>query len=264
MAPFAHVSTDAAGCAGGAALPAGVVEVVAFGPQANATSETHARCVRILARSLARYDCFVLPVLLYLFAGGPDLLQFTPRADAPDAGWKEHQTKHGIVLERRKTGTGFYEHRSIIDLPVDPVAAGESVWMSMREGDMDSLKHCEILRSDPDQLLIYDQIKTPLVSDRDYTITVTRTHDAAARRTTIKAETHNELGPPPVRGLVRIPIIRAGWMVEPGPKGARIHYYAYSEPGGLIAAFLARGAQADRSMADMVRMAARLLKLAPP
>jgi hypothetical protein len=196
-------------------------------------------------------------VLLLLLA--LDLVQFTDRALTPDAGWSTHQVKAGIALERRKAGTGFYEHRSVVDLPVDTEAAAAEVWACLRGGDMDSLKHREILREEPDQLVIYDQIKTPLVSDRDYTITVTRIREG--RRVKFVCETHNELGPGPQKGHVRIPIIRAGWQVEPSEKGTRLTYYAYSEPGGLIAAFLARGAQADRSMADVIRMVQRLLKL---
>jgi hypothetical protein len=100
-----------------------------------------------------------------------------------------------------------------------------------------------------------------VVSDRDYTITVRRIYDPARRRTQFRCETHNQLGPAAAAGYVRIPMIRAGWSVEPdGKGGTRLYYFAYSEPGGLIAAFVARGAQADRSFADVVRMALRLLQ----
>ncbi|HRI55356.1 MAG TPA: hypothetical protein PLW65_34720, partial [Pseudomonadota bacterium] len=70
------------------------------------------------------------------------------------------------------------------------------------------------------------------------------------------------VGPPVAAGHVRIPIIRAGWLVEPGAaSGTRLTYYAYSEPGGLITALLARSAQADRSIADILHMAKRLRRL---
>ena len=46
-----------------------------------------------------------------------------------------------------------------------------------------TLKRREVLAESPTELLIYDQIHTPVVSDRDYVIKVTRTHDAARERT---------------------------------------------------------------------------------
>ena len=58
---------------------------------------------------------------------------------------------------------------------------------------------------------------------------------------------------------MRISVISAGWYVEPdGKGGTRLGYFAFSEPGGSVPAWLVRGAQADRSMADVVRMVKRL------
>ena len=44
--------------------------------------------------------------------------------------------------------------------------------------------------------------------------------------------------------------------------GTVLGYFAYSEPGGSVPAFLVRGAQADRSLADVVRMKQRLERAA--
>jgi hypothetical protein len=122
---------------------------------------------------------------------------------------------------------------------------------------MDSLKHRDILSERADELVIYDQIRTPVVSDRDYTIVVRRR--SAGARVWFECETANERGPAPAKGYVRIPTIAAGWYVEPdGSGGTRLGYFAYSEVGGSVPAWMVRGAQADRSMADVVRMVARL------
>ncbi|HEY1586490.1 MAG TPA: START domain-containing protein, partial [Polyangia bacterium] len=108
-----------------------------------------------------------------------------------------------------------------------------------------------------DELVIYDQIRTPVVSDRDYTIVVRRR--TAGARIWFECETANERGPAPVRGYVRIPTIAAGWYVESdGSGGTRLGYFAYSEVGGSVPAWMVRGAQADRSVADVVRMVVRL------
>jgi hypothetical protein len=174
-------------------------------------------------------------------------------------GWETYATKNGITLERRKPqGSRFYEHRAVVDLPkVDPARAEGVIWQALRGGDMESLKHREILKEAPDELVIYDQIHTPVVSDRDYTIVVRRRRVGA--RVWFDCQTANDRGPGPQKGYVRISLIAAGWYVEPdGKSGTRLGYFAYSEPGGSVPAWLVRGAQADRSMADVVRMVARL------
>lgn len=193
----------------------------------------------------------------------PPLVQFSDRDNAT-AGWRANLSKDGVTLEKREVaGSSYYEYRAVVDVAVDPIRAAEEVWAAVRGGDMESLKHRKMLRESDQELIIYDQIRTPVVSDRDYTIRVRRVYDSGRRRTQVRAETANELGPPPVHGYVRVPIIRAGWMIEPNEQGGtRLTHYAYSEPGGLVAAFLARGAQADRSLADVLRMIHRLRRRA--
>ena len=185
------------------------------------------------------------------------LVQFGD-VDARD-GWTPYATRDGVTLERRKAeGSRFYEHRAVVDVAIDPARAANEIWQALRGGDMDSLKHREILAATPDELVIYDQIRTPVVSDRDYTIVVRRRRGAGAK-VSFECETANERGPAPQKGYVRIPLIRAGWTVDAdGKGGTRLGYFAYSEPGGSVPAFLVRGAQADRSMADVVRMVRRL------
>jgi hypothetical protein len=178
--------------------------------------------------------------------------------DARD-GWNSYATRDGVTLERRRPeGSRFYEHRAVVDVPgVAPARAADEIWRALRGGDMDSLKHRDILGERADELVIYDQIRTPVVSDRDYTIVVRRR--SAGARVWFECETANERGPAPAKGYVRIPTIAAGWYVEPdGSGGTRLGYFAYSEVGGSVPAWMVRGAQADRSMADVVRMVARL------
>ncbi|MDB4968883.1 MAG: Collagenase [Myxococcales bacterium] len=181
--------------------------------------------------------------------------------DAHD-GWATQATRDGVTLEwRAVAGSKFHEYRSFVDVAIDPARAVTEIWAALRGGDMDSLKHRDLLRDTPDELVIYDQIRTPIVSDRDYTITMRRISNGA--RTEFRCETTNEKGPPPARGYVRIPRISAGWQVEPNGKGGtRLGYFAFSEPGGSVPAFLVRGAQADRSLADVVRMKQRLERIA--
>ncbi|HEX9103405.1 MAG TPA: START domain-containing protein [Polyangia bacterium] len=178
--------------------------------------------------------------------------------DAP-GGWAVWATRDGVTVERRRPeGSRYYEHRAVVDVDgIAPARAAEEIWRSIHAGDMDSLKHRDILSERADELVIYDQIRTPVVSDRDYTVIVRRYTVGA--RTWFDCHTANERGPAPKPGLVRIQLVAAGWYVEPdGHGGTRLGYFAYSEPGGAVPAFLVRGAQADRSVADVVRMIKRL------
>lgn len=197
-------------------------------------------------------------------AGEPALVQFTEAADGAGAGWRQHSTKDGITVERREVpGSRYYEHRAVAEVPVSPEAAAEEVWRELRSSTMEAVKRREILREAPDELLLYDQITTPVVSDRDYVITVKRIHDPAKRRWEFRCATVSDIGPPPAAGYVRIPTIRAGWVLEPGERGGtKLTYYAYSEPGGMITALIARGAQAGRALADILHMNKRLRTLA--
>ena len=173
-------------------------------------------------------------------------------------GWSTAQTRDGVTLEKRAVeGSKYYEYRAFTDVAIAPERAAAEIWASVRGGDMDSLKHREILSERADELVIYDQIRTPVVSDRDYPVVVARRRVGA--RVEFHCDTDNRRGPPPQKGYVRIPVVHAGWLVEPdGRGGTRLGYFAYSEVGGAVPAFLVRGAQADRSLADVIRMVKRL------
>ena len=56
----------------------------------------------------------------------------------------------------------------------------------------------------------------------------------------------NDVGPPPAKGIVRLPTLRGSWTVTPAPDGsADVIYLVHSEPGGSVPAFLVRGALVD-------------------
>lgn len=190
-------------------------------------------------------------------------MQLGERDDAT-AGWKVYATRDGVTLDERVVpGSSFREYRAIVELAVDPLRAADEAWAVLREGDPDHLKHRQILRESRSEMLIYDQIRAPVVYDRDYTIRIRRIDDPARRRIEFRLETANTLGPPPAHNHVRIPEIRARWVLEPTPNGGtRLTNYAYSEPGGSVAAFLVRGAQAERSLLGVLRMIRRLRRLA--
>jgi hypothetical protein len=213
-----------------------------------------------------------LVLVLVLLVWGPigaraeelALAQFGGLDDAR-ASWRTHATKDGVTLERRAVpGSRFYEHRAAVELPVAPDVVADDLWRTLRSSDKEAIRKRQILSESSTELLVYDQVHTPIVSDRDYVLRVQRIHDPARRRTEFRCMTVEGVGPPVAPGHVRIPMIRAGWLVEPTASGGtRLTYFAYSEPGGMVAAFVVRGAQADRAHQDILRVSQRLRKLAP-
>lgn len=199
-----------------------------------------------------------------LFAGGSD-------------AWQAHKKKDGVLLEKRKVaGSSFVAYRAVANLPLQPAAAADLIWRGILESKNPLLKKRDVLRRSDNELLLYDQIHTPVVSDRDYTLLARRLSDAGAKRYQVIVQTKNDLGPPPDPGFVRIPRIEGGWLIEscdatsavsaPTPEapcqpgGSRLTYVSYSEPGGSVPAFVVRGAQADQTLNDVLRVIDRLRK----
>ncbi len=188
------------------------------------------------------------------------LAQFSGLDDA-SAGWKRRDSSDGVTLEERMVrGSPFREYRAVVAVPIDPSRAADMVWNSLRDAGIDHLKRHDVIRQTADELVFYGQIPTPIIADRDFTVRIRRSPRSSAGRTELRCASANDLGPPPAKGHVRVPIIRAGWVIEPDPRGGtRLTHYFYGEPGGTIPAVFVRGAQADEVLAYVVRMTHKLL-----
>lgn len=182
--------------------------------------------------------------------------------------------RDGVTLERRAVpGSKFYEYRASAVVSAPPDVVLRSIWSGVTEDFPQTVKQRTVLRQSPAALLFYDQIKTPVVSDRDYTIRMTWQRHPQTGVIEVPFVTANDLGPPPAPGHVRVPTIRGDWIITPMPKdpaapdsaaaggvpATRITYLCYSEPGGSIPAFMARGAQQEQVLLDIRRILARSL-----
>ena len=191
----------------------------------------------------------------------------------------------GVTLERRAVpGSKFYEYRATAQIMAPPEVVLRSIWSGVTDQLPETVKQRTMLRQSASTLLFYDQIKTKVVSDRDYTIRMIWQRHPQTGVIEVPFVTANELGPPPAPGHVRVPTIRGDWIITPlrqdaaaasaadaaqstqgtqgnGPAMAatRITYLCYSEPGGSIPAFMARGAQQDQVLLDIRRILARSL-----
>lgn len=212
-------------------------------------------------RSLSRAALLALGLLVGVRSGlgAEEKSLALPPADSP-AGWQPYKVKHGIAVERRPVqGSHFFEYRASVSAPVAPEAILDHMWHFVGEGRAPIIKKRQFIKQEPTEMVMYDQVKTPVVSDRDYTLRVRKVADPSSHRCQMIFETANQLGPPVDPKYVRIPAIRGRWLIEPDDKGgSRLTYQSFSEPGGSIPAFLIHGAQFDQIVHDIEGLLQRL------
>jgi hypothetical protein len=187
----------------------------------------------------------------------------TSGAVADDA-WHFVAERNGVTLERRAVAESrYYEYRARGRTPVSPALATASIWDGIGDEHSPTLKHRSILSRSDDELVVYDQIRTPVVNDRDVIIRIHRVADARAGAFAITFESVGD-GPGPTPGYVRLPVVRGEWRVEPDAAGgALLSYRCYSEPGGAVPAFLVRSVQQSQVLELFERALARMAPVAP-
>jgi hypothetical protein len=126
------------------------------------------------------------------------------------------------------------------------------LWQRILDSKVVGLKRRDLISKEPRRIVFYDQIKTPVVSDRDYTCESILMPEQPNGRQEIRYVTRNDLGPPLDPHHTRIPYLRAAWIADPdGRGGTHLSYVTYSEPGGSVPAWMVRGAQAKHAMTDV-------------
>jgi hypothetical protein len=173
-----------------------------------------------------------------------------------DEPWKLYGEKNGVRVEQRNVdGSKYREYRASVVVPRPPELVEEAIWSGIVESPPKTVKKRTVIAHTPAEYVVYDELKTPVVSDRDATIRI--------RRLTreIRFETANELGPPLNPKYVRLPVVRGAWQILPKDQGSELVYHCYSEPGGSIPAWMVRGAQGDQIFLDLQRILDRLAQL---
>ncbi len=181
--------------------------------------------------------------------------------------WQQHKVKRGISVERRPVkGSPFFEYRASIAIPMAPAELIEDMWRTVADRPGPLVKKRQVLRKGDTEIVFYDQIQPPVVSDRNYTMRLRKVALGQDRFQMI-FETANELGPGPDPKHVRIPAIRGFWNLVPDPSGpgsALVTYQSFSEPGGAVPAFMIHGAQVDQTVKSVEVLKARILAAQNP
>lgn len=176
---------------------------------------------------------------------------------AGDEGWKTFDNRDGVTYEKRSVpGSHYNEYRAIAAVATSPTETARAVWTAITDSIPATIKKRTIISRGNDEIVVYDQIHTPVVSDRDVTIRIRRIVNRDDVE--IRFESANDLGPPPASGYVRLPVVRGKWSLLPATNGTRIVYECYSEPGGSVPAFLVRGAQQSEVAKDVERVLSRI------
>ena len=196
----------------------------------------------------------VVPRLVY----ADSILDVVAKSTVP---WEKYKEKHGVAVERRAVkGSSFYEYRAVSTMPMAPAALIELMWSTVPTRTGPVVRKRQVLQKSKDSLLIYDQIKTPVVSDRDYTMRL-RTQALGNERYEMTFQTANDEGPPLDPHYVRIPAISGRWLVEPEPGKdgfSHVTYQTYSEPGGSVPAFMISGPQFEQVIRSIENLAAHI------
>jgi hypothetical protein len=102
------------------------------------------------------------------------------------------------------------------------------------------LSESRILDRGGSALDVYQRLHLPLIEDRDFTLHVQWSCNGAARF--IRFTTIDK-GPPPQKGIIRVPIHEGSWVLAPVDGGRRTHavYRFRMELGGHLPMWMARG-----------------------
>jgi len=184
---------------------------------------------------------------------------------ADDAGWQHHGERDGIAIDERSSGNSrVRELRLTTRSPVPPAVIMATIW---RHEDyiqfLPYLKRLDVLRDDGDTKLIHEQIRVPVVKDRDLTVRVTRAASPDTGAYEITSVAAPDDGPPETRDHVRVRTSAARWNLTPAAGGGTdVTYTIRADAGGLLPAWIVDTFERDaavkilRAMLDRSRLRA--------
>jgi hypothetical protein len=174
-----------------------------------------------------------------------------------DEAWSTFDTRDGATYQRRAVpGSHFQEYRATLRVAAPPTEVARAVWSAITDSAPATVRRRDVLSRGSDEMLVYEQVHTPVVSDRDLTLQFRRSVQGQGFE--ISFVTANQLGPPPAAGFVRLSVVRGKWTFTPDSAGTAVTYECYSEPGGSIPAFVVRGAQQSQVAHDVDRALQKL------
>ncbi len=139
--------------------------------------------------------------------------------------WKSLGSTKGVTLAERKddrTGQSEYLASGMIDAPVGVVKRVLEDIKSAPEY-MPYLREVEVLARSNGMTFVYQRIKPPFVTDRDYTLSLVTTSFNTPNGTGYRLswKTANEMGPSKIDDVVRVELNTGYWQLIPSKDGSK-------------------------------------------
>jgi len=188
-----------------------------------------------------------VPRLRPLLAAAVTVLTVVRAAAATEGAWQRVGDRDGVAIETRALpGTSQREVRATAHAAVPPATVVAVLWDHRAYPQfVPHVRSLDVLRDDGDTRLIYERIGMPVVKDRDVTLRVTRTFDAASGVWEIVSDAAPDAGPPVARGYVRVQNSHSVWRLVPANGGTDVSYDIRTVAGGLLPGWIVAGAQKD-------------------
>ncbi len=185
------------------------------------------------------------------------LLLVASKASA-EQPWKTTRDSDGLKLETRPVDGSTFEEVKVTTQSEKPLTAlCAAVWGRNAKVEGHFKKRVVIRESDTDRWT-YEQLKVPIVTDRDVVVHSQLVATADTGRCEVQFEAAEDPEYPTAKGHVRVTTLHGRWTLEPTTDGkVDITYIVYGEPGGKIPAWLSRGGNRDAALIFMKTILSR-------
>ena len=186
--------------------------------------------------------------LLSIFLAGCPTAFAVEESTTIDNGWKlaAVREKNVAIYSRLRAGSPLKEFKAVgpIDAPTYAVSAVIDDFQNYPKF-MPFTTECRLVRREGDSIVGYQRISPKICADRDYTLRVWKKSWPVSGGLAFMSQwsTANELGPPEMKGVVRVKVCDGKWLLEPdGTTKTRATYSVYTDPGGVLPSFIANHA----------------------
>ena len=179
------------------------------------------------------------------------LLVVASVARADDGGWEAVDQRDGITIERRTAGDPpARELRLTARSEVPPARVMATLWKHEEYADfLPWVKHIDVVRDEGDQKVIYEQIRIPVVKDRDATIRIMRSFVPETGTWEVASHVISDDGPPERDDHVRVRAGDAQWRLVPAEGGGTaLTYIVRTDLGGRMPGWIFDTIQKDVAM----------------
>ena len=183
--------------------------------------------------------------------------------DAPDAFKEVEKGNYGVLSGRDVKDSVYREYRIDSVQPFSVEQLCTNVWAVATSGKATGIKAHKIVRESGELRVQYEQISYPVVSERDYAMSVMRDSKLEGGKCRIRFRVTNGADAPPTpKNFVRIETLYGSWEFSPRADGkSDVAYRIFSEPAGSIPAFVVHGAQRDTAKSAFNEVMASVKKL---